>query len=512
MLNYIIVDSTEWTYPDYDFASYKSASDKIDIFAAKNSYATAQILLKGLPENGKLNILTLGFSAEFFELLPIYVEGNPHLNENNALPHYPERWAPYYLYDCLKPFNGTVNVMNGIGGLYMSVKTETTGNVEGGVVINGTVIPVKIKVYDVEIPDETLKIINGYSRGHVAKYHNVETGSAEFDRLDTEYLTMLRRMRQNMLYAPGPKITALGDNKYSFDFTYLKAFVTKATSLGYKYFNGASIGGRVSWHESTILVHGMPAMSYEAFCYLSQYLPAFVAFLKENGWINNFFIGVADEPNTENATEFRALCGLVRKLAPEIRYIDAMSYGNLHGALDVWVPLNAEYDKHMAEIETFRGTGDEIWHYVCCVPRQEGYINRFLDIPLLATRYLFWGNYKYDLKGYLHWAANHYQPNQDPFTQNCPLHKNADSEGILPPGDTHLIYPGEDAPWMSIRLEAQRESAEDYELLRFIARKDKQAADEMCNNMFTTFNKVEYDVIKFKENKIKMLETAVNLR
>ncbi len=73
--------------------------------------------------------------------------------------------------------------------------------------------------------------------------------------------------------------------------------------------------------------------------------------------------GLAEEPNDANATEYRALCGLIHRIVPEFRLCDAMSYGNFHGALDVWVPLNAEYDKHRSEIETFRANGAEIWHY-----------------------------------------------------------------------------------------------------------------------------------------------------
>jgi len=88
MLNYIIVDSTEFTYPDYGYVNYKSASDKIDIFSAKNSFATVQILLKGL-EDGKLDVKTNGFDAEFFELLPVYVEGNPHLNQDTRFRIFP---------------------------------------------------------------------------------------------------------------------------------------------------------------------------------------------------------------------------------------------------------------------------------------------------------------------------------------------------------------------------------------------------------------------------------------
>ena len=314
-------------------------------------------------------------------------------------------------------------------------------------------------------------------------------------------------MRQNMMYLGGVKITEVGENKYEFDFSVMEETMRRQLAQGMKRFNGPSIGRRQSWQGSTILLNGkIPAMSYEGYCYLSQYLPALHDMLERNGWIDKFVMGVADEPNEHNATEFRALCGLVRKFVPDIRLIDAMSYGDIHGALDIWVPLNAEYDKHMAEIETLRANGDEIWHYVCCVPRKQEYINRFMDYPLLASRYLFWGNYKYSLTGYLHWATNSYQPGQDPFRLNCPEHHNADSVVFLPAGDTHLLYPGEDGPWLSIRGEAQREGVEEYELLRELAKRDKAKADEILAKGFRSFRDVEYDVIKFRAIKRELLK------
>ena len=169
------------------------------------------------------------------------------------------------------------------------------------------------------------------------------------------------------------------------------------------------------------------------------------------------------------------------------------------------MPLNSEYDKHRAEIESFRSNGAEIWHYVCCVPREYGYINRFMDYPLLSTRYLHWGNYKYDLTGYLHWAANHYQPGQDPFEQNCPEHRNTDNVCFLPAGDSHIIYPGTDGPWLSIRLEAQRESAEEYELLKKLATTNKPLADSICESVFRSFRDVEYDVGAFAAARRRLL-------
>jgi hypothetical protein len=282
----------------------------------------------------------------------------------------------------------------------------------------------------------------------------------------------------------------------------MKKHIKNLIALGFTYFILPGIGFRESWKAPTINVTAggvkFKAMTYEAYNYLSQYLPALRDFLLQNSWLRNAFQQVADEPNDENATEYRALCGMIRKLAPGLKLLDALHYTPVHSALDIWVPLNAEYDKHQKEFESFRGKGDELWHYVCCGPRSEGYINRFTDYPLLATRYLHWGNYKYNLTGYLHWAANCWQPGQDPFKQSCPEHHNADRQIKLPAGDSHIIYPGDGAPWMSMRLEAQRAGAADYELFSLLAVKDKAKAAALCAKCFKSFNKVEYKVKHFE--------------
>lgn len=521
-MRYTVVDAAEYTYPD--IFEYATGAQTADVFTARGGWASFQIVIDGLPEDGEIKVASEGFEAELYSLYPVTVEKNWGLNENNSRPHMPERIAPYQLYDALMPYRGRLKVTDGRGGLYVAAKIDDdakAGIIEGAIIIGELRVPVKITVYPVTIPEETLKIIQGY-RMVFEQYHGVKRGSDEFNRLDREYMAQLRRMRQNMNYIGGVSVKNLGDNEYSFDFTPLENRVKFELSCGMKYFNMSSVGGRKSWKESTILVGGgLPAMSYEGYRYLSQYLPALRNFLAERGWLDRFTIGIADEPNSENATEFRALCGLVRRLAPEIKLIDAMSYGNLHGALDIWVPLDAEYDRHMKEMETLRADGD-IWHYVCCGPRGDGYINRFMDYALLSTRYLFWGNYRHNLGGYLHWAINCYQNgvsadgteyHQDPFVCNCPEHHNADSVCFLPAGDTHLLYPGgfngngeRQEPWMSIRSENQRMSAEDYELLKLLSQKDKAKADEICASVFRSFKDVEFDVSRFNAARKALLE------
>lgn len=499
-MKYVVVSSSEFTYPDR--TEYVSSSRIADVFTARGTYATFQVLftecvsdmlpisIEGLPD---------GVTSELYTLRSVMVEQNQGITEEQRQPHYPERVAPYRIYDCLRTFDGTLDLTDGRGGIYVALKAEKDsrpGLYDRIVLKAGELcIPVKLEIFSAVLPEETLTMINGFSERAVCRFHHVEYLSEEYLALEKKYLAMLRRLHQNMMYVGGCQVSELGNNEYSFDFTEMIDEIRRYREAGMKYFDITSVGHRKSWSESTIYLNrGFESMSYEGYRYLMQYLPALKKVLEENGWLDSSVMGVADEPNPANATEYRALCGLIHRIVPEIRLCDAMSYGNLHGALDIWIPLNAEYDQHQEALETFREGGSEIWHYVCCGPRGGGYINRFMDYPLLSTRYLHWGNYKYNLTGYLHWAANCYQPGQDPFEQNCPEHHNADAVCFLPAGDTHLIYPGTDGPWMSIRLEAQREGAEDYELLKALAEKDKLEADRICAECFTSFREVSYDV------------------
>ncbi len=507
----LFVSAYEFTYPDVH--QYPSGSDHGEIHVARGSYACGQVLLTGLGPGTEARVTVswsgalAGWGAELYELVAVHVEGNPGLTPAAATPGCPTRWAPFDVYDCVRPLTSCLHPVQGTAALYFAVPVPPeaipgtyAGRLEVAVGDGRAAVPLAVQVYAATLPgDESLRLIVGFHSAKVAQYHQVVPGSIAHRDLDTAYLRLLRRARQNMLYISGVTATRDAAGRYSFDFTELASQVDYYRSLGFRYFQMASVGGRRSWHEPTILVgpEQLPAMGYEAYQYLSQYLPALRRFLLDRDLMQVFTLGVADEPNEANATEFRALCGLVRKFIPEIRLLDALSFVPVHGALDVWVPLNAEYDRHQAEFESFRGDRDEIWDYVCCGPRGDGYINRFMDYPLLSTRYLFWGNYRYHLTGHLHWAANCYQPGQDPFTSNCPEHHNADATCILPPGDTHIVYPGEGEPWMSIRLEAQRGSAEDYELLTALARWDRAAADAICARGFRSFRDVEYDPTVF---------------
>lgn len=519
-MKYHVIDMNEWVYPDR--VDYETSSDFFYQFCAKNGKACGQILVFDAAES--VSVRVEGMDAEIYEEIDVPVEENIRFDRRNRNKFFPSRLAPFRVYDALRPCTGVAKTKNGVCVFYVCVNAETlegAGKHYGKLVLESggeeKEVSMTVKVYDFSLPEESLKVVMGCYFDTAAPFHNVIRGSEEYERLRVEYLKTLRRMRQNMIYVDGAKIAKNGDGTYSFDFSDLEKRTKEALELGFKYFALTGIGFRRSWKASAIklCLTDDDALSEEGKNFLACYIPALKNFLCGKGWLDIFCLGVADEPNRENADEYKALCDYIRSLAPELKLYDALSYsGRLDGALDIWIPLNRDYLEHKSLFDSYRAAGSEIWQYVCCGPRGDGFMNRFTDYPLICNRYQFWGNYKYDLKGYLHWAAVCYQPGQNPWLQSCPHHVNADSETVLPAGDTHLIYPGEGIPYMSMRSELHRAGIEDYEVLKSISEKNRDIADNLCNECFKAFDKVEFDMNKFRETLVKIYSAAetVNIK
>lgn len=86
-----------------------------------------------------------------------------------------------------------------------------------------------------------------------------------------------------------------------------------------------------------------------------------------------------------------------------------------------------------------------------------------MDLPLTVSRLLLWMGARYQLSGFLHWSFNYYIGG-DIWNRTCCPRKGSQ----LPAGDAHIVYPGPHGPWISMRYEAQRAGAEEYELFRLL--------------------------------------------
>ena len=87
--------------------------------------------------------------------------------------------------------------------------------------------------------------------------------------------------------------------------------------------------------------------------------------------------------------------------------------------------------------------------------------NKTVDVPLIESRLLHWLNYRYGLKGYLHWGFNSWT--NDPW--NAPGQHN---------GDGWHVYPAKSGLLNSLRWEQMRNGLQDYECLWLLEQKLSQ--------------------------------------
>jgi hypothetical protein len=126
-------------------------------------------------------------------------------------------------------------------------------------------------------------------------------------------------------------------------------------------------------------------------------------------------------------------------------------------------------------------------------------MNRLLDHELLRALYLPWGCFRFNLDGYLHWGFNRFTPEVTPFLPSI--------GGNLPPGDTHIVYPGDkdSGPWPSVRLEAMRQGMEDYELLRLLAKDRPDRARAILRRLVRGFGDYTADVPLYRKTRRELL-------
>jgi len=133
-MKYIAVSNAEWTYPD--MFEYKTGAAAADLHAARGTLEGLQIILKDVPENAditcKANGALAAFGLEAYEMVPVYVESTIAMTEDfdfftgsdaehkdrTKIGGCPDRWAPYWVYDCIKPLGNKLTPKFGTAGLY----------------------------------------------------------------------------------------------------------------------------------------------------------------------------------------------------------------------------------------------------------------------------------------------------------------------------------------------------------------------------------------------------------
>jgi len=530
-MEYQVVTANEWLYPDSPVL--RTGSREISLSAARGTRAAAQVLFKKIapdapiswdykPDSKKSD--TPWQRPEIHQLVDVAVEKNTGprgfvVKEGQSAADYTTRAAPFGVYDAMRPLTAGSLARGETEALYVcwplpvdAAPGRYTGQLVFEIGNESCTIPVVLEIFPATVPvDGRLSITNWFSLENMATSHNLEMCSESHWAIIRRYAEMMRRGRQNHFWVPLSLVDIQKPDagKYFFDFSRAERLIRLFFDLGFSCLEGGHVGTRIHFRDPYFVLTAdreVKATSPQGYAFLAQYLVAWRTFLEQNGWLDKTIQYVADEPIESSVQDYRVLAGIVRKFLPGIPLIDAVEDPNLGGAVDIWVPKNSFYQEHQEEFEAHRRLGDALWCYTCCIPGGR-YMNRLLDMPLIRTRLLHWGNYLYNLVGYLHWGFNHYKPEQDPFEETCPAHEEGGTTS-LPAGDTHIVYPGPEGPWGSVRLEAMAAGIEDYELLRLLQAKDKDLADKIVHSCLRSFSDADEDPVKFSLTHRRLLEAA----
>lgn len=239
--------------------------------------------------------------------------------------------------------------------------------------------------------------------------------------------------------------------------------------------------------------------------YLTGYFSSLQAHLKSRKladgrtWLDIYMQHIADEPVDENIDTWEGLARIIREASPEIRIIEAYRAHRFNPELiDVIVPQLDElkWDSY-ADVPQ----ENELWYYTCMYPRAN-YANRYVSIPLMKSRLLHWINWRYDVRGFLHWGFNWWGGNGDPSAD-----VSAPSSD-WPGGDAYIVYPGYRKVYPSIRLAAMRDGLGDFELLKAAAQYDSAGTAELAASIIRGYDDYETSVARFREVRRQLLETA----
>lgn len=526
-MRYHVVSMNEWLYADS--AVPRSPTHQISLAAARGTRAACQVLLTGVKPDAPI-------AAEFkperkgspqpevFQLIDVMVEANTgpvgfivRKDRREVAGDYVTRKAPFRVYDAMKPLDGDTRTRKETEALYVSWRVPVDaepGTHLGALAVTidsqSTSIPVTLDVFAATVPDTgTFRLTNWFSVGAMADRHKLEHWSDAHWRMIRQYGKLMRRGRQTDFWLP---MSLVGINeepksRFSFDFGKVERLIRMLVGLGFTHINGGHIATRTEFDALNFVLtanHKVDPTSREGYNFLAQYLPAWTDFLSRNGWLHRTIQHVGDEPTEHSAKDYRVISGIVRKFMPGVPIIDAVELPDLAGATDIWVPKNSYYEQHRSDFEEYRRLGDTIWCYTCCFPGGR-YMNRLLDMPLIRTRQIHWGCFLYQIPGFLHWGFNHYRHFQDPFEMSCPDHGGGNN---LPPGDTHIAYPGDDGPWGSVRLEAHAAGIEDYELLTMLGQIDQERANKIVKSSVRGFKDSDESPVQFAATQRRLLEEA----
>jgi hypothetical protein len=520
----LLQDSLVWLYPDSEVGSRPVRSFSLDV--ARGGIAATTILINdarvGVPV--RLALAPAPKTWSVFRLVDVPVEQNTGLNSfcekaGVVNPHAVRR-APFRVFDAMEPVDPAgVKATAATQALRIHIPIARTA--KPGVkdyvctVTQGdvpSILKLRVTVHGAVIPPVgriSFPYTNWYHVENMATRHGLELWSEAHWRMIRRYADLMAHGRQNAFIIPLTHIfsrTAAG--ALELNRPRLRRWVKTFTDAGLHYIEGGHFGGRTdhAWEAPTFSIGLTKSLATgpEGNADIAAIAGQLMEEIDRNDWWDRWIQHVADEPIAVNAVDYRLFVGMVRKYMPGIPILDATMQETLVGSVDMWCPQVSSYQRNRERFEAMQALGDEVWSYTCCSPGGP-WLNRLLDMELLRPALIGWGSALFNLDGFLHWGLNQYQQQQNPFEMNVIPNWGGGSNS-LPPGDTHVVYPGGGAPWSSVRFESHREGFEDLELLRQLQSANPGKARAVIQPVIRGFDDYTKDASVLRAARKKLLQ------
>ena len=331
----------------------------------------------------------------------------------------------------------------------------------------GKSIPLHLNVYPLTLPDERhLMVTKWYSTSRFKQFHGIDsTDSDRFYEMLGTYARNMAEHRQNVFRVSLDLIAGKRDSRgeLTFDFSKFDKWADVFWSTGRM--NLLETGfvarfGEGGWASREVLLHDFRVrdestgrtVSIPGKEFLPRFLPALEDHLREKGWLDKTVFHIADEPSNHNVMSWREASDYVHRCAPALRRMDAIETPHCFDRLEIWVPKLDHLATWHDVYRKAQDQGNELWFYTVGIFQAGPYPNKTADVALIESRVLHWLNYRFGLKGYLHWGFNSWT--DDPF-EDPGQHR----------GDGWQVYPKKDGLLCSLRWEQMRNGLQDYEYL-----------------------------------------------
>ena len=517
-------DSLVWLYSDSEVGARPCSTIALDV--ARGGTAAVTILVNdarpGVPIQLALSPAPKVWTA--YRLVDVPVEQNTGFDgfcerDGQVNPHV-TRKAPFRVFDALEPvdaagFKATaatqalrihVPVMRTARpGVKQMVCAVTHGDAHA-------VLKIRLTIHAVQMPPAgvaSFPYTNWYSVINMAERHGLKPWSEGHWRMIRRYADLMCQGRQNTFIVPLSLIFSRDKNGApALNRPRLRRWVRTFTEAGLHYIEGGHFGGRTgkAWEAPTFSI-GLTqslATSPEGNADIAAIAGQLMEEIDRNDWWDRWIQHVADEPIAANAADYRIFVGMIRKYMPGVPILDATLEESLVGSVDMWCPQVQSYQHNRARFERMQALGDEVWSYTCCFPGGP-WLNRLLDMELLRPALIGWASALFKLDGFLHWGFNQYQKQQNPFEMNVVPNWGGGSNA-LPPGDTHIVYPGASGPWSSVRFESHREGLEDLELLQILQARHPLRARALMRPVIRGFDDYTKDAAVLRAARRKLLQ------